>query len=574
MDTTEQLTRITKDSGVASDMMLTSKVAFDLDLADADAVQSIGDKYAKGSALAKLEMNEINESTKIAQGTFKSMNMTADDSISAITLLANAGYVGSSAGTMMNATYNDLISKSEDGKLAIGNFAMSLYDAEGRMKTMPKIMEEIEKGTANMSEEQRNAALAATFGANSQKLVNAFLNQGSEAYKSYASEISGAEGDLQAKYDETGKTRAEQWAKTKSSLVDIVGTLGDAMMPAIDKAIGLVEKFADWFGGLDKETQEFIGTAILATAALSPMLGIGSKIFGVFGKASGGISKFIGILGKLPGLPSKIALGFSSAAGKIISIGSKVGAVAFNPIVLGIAGAVAAGVLIYKNWDKIKEKASELSAKVSESWDNIVSNTTEFKDSVIESFSSTVNNVKEDWASLRSSVEETIDGKVELLKDKFDSGVNWVKDKWQGLKSFLKNPIKGTVDIARNAVSKAKNIGSTKRASVNGSHASGLDNVPFDGYIGELHQDEMVLTKDNARQFRALGGTSRSLPNPNSIVSNRNLMRKNNPQNIQFNPSINIEVKGNATEETATDISNEVVKVMNREFKKLLLQMS
>ena len=39
---------------------------------------------------------------------------------------------------------------------------------------------------------------------------------------------------------------------------------------------------------------------------------------------------------------------------------------------------------------------------------------------------------------------------------------------------------------------------------INGSHRDGLDRVPFDGYIGELHRDEMVLTQRQANDYRKL----------------------------------------------------------------------
>lgn len=48
-----------------------------------------------------------------------------------------------------------------------------------------------------------------------------------------------------------------------------------------------------------------------------------------------------------------------------------------------------------------------------------------------------------------------------------------------------------------------------------GSHASGLDRVPYDGYIAELHRDEMVLTRPQAAAYRAQeqsgGGGSQSV---------------------------------------------------------------
>ena len=45
----------------------------------------------------------------------------------------------------------------------------------------------------------------------------------------------------------------------------------------------------------------------------------------------------------------------------------------------------------------------------------------------------------------------------------------------------------------------------------NGSHANGLDYVPFDGYVAELHRGEAVLTSSEAGALRALGASTRVL---------------------------------------------------------------
>lgn len=46
---------------------------------------------------------------------------------------------------------------------------------------------------------------------------------------------------------------------------------------------------------------------------------------------------------------------------------------------------------------------------------------------------------------------------------------------------------------------------------VNGSHADGLDYVPFDGYVAELHQGEAVLTSGEASFLRSAMAASRTL---------------------------------------------------------------
>lgn len=58
---------------------------------------------------------------------------------------------------------------------------------------------------------------------------------------------------------------------------------------------------------------------------------------------------------------------------------------------------------------------------------------------------------------------------------------------------------------------------------VNGSHAGGLSTVPYDGYVAELHKNEMVLTAREAKNYR-MGQTS--------MVSNKSISRTDNSTTI------------------------------------------
>lgn len=71
----------------------------------------------------------------------------------------------------------------------------------------------------------------------------------------------------------------------------------------------------------------------------------------------------------------------------------KVAIAAYNAVmavhkVAAIGLAVAAGILIYKNWDKIKAKAVELGAKISEVWGNIKTGVSEAVANLVSAFQS------------------------------------------------------------------------------------------------------------------------------------------------------------------------------------------
>lgn len=68
------------------------------------------------------------------------------------------------------------------------------------------------------------------------------------------------------------------------------------------------------------------------------------------------------------------------------------------------------------------------------------------------------------------------------LKEKWDNVMSWVSEKVE----WIKEKFTG----AQNSVPTS--------SGVNGKHASGLNYVPYDGYIAELHKGEKVLTANEA----------------------------------------------------------------------------
>lgn len=87
---------------------------------------------------------------------------------------------------------------------------------------------------------------------------------------------------------------------------------------------------------------------------------------------------------------------------------------------------------------------------------------------------------------------------------------NGINAAWEGFKSFVNglwNGIKGIFHISADDVS-------VEGGSVNGSHAGGLDYVPYNNYVANLHRGEMVLTAKEADSYRkgekntAVGGVT------------------------------------------------------------------
>jgi len=108
-------------------------------------------------------------------------------------------------------------------------------------------------------------------------------------------------------------------------------------------------------------------------------------------------------------------------------------------------------------------------------------------------------------ASLPELINAIVNGLASLYLDLMRAGgqivqgiIDGIAAAWNGLVSWFN----GLWDSLFGNRSVSVNVNQTSSRSVNGSHASGLDYVPFDGYIAELHKGEMVVPAKQAKQLR------------------------------------------------------------------------
>lgn len=97
-------------------------------------------------------------------------------------------------------------------------------------------------------------------------------------------------------------------------------------------------------------------------------------------------------------------------------------------------------------------------------------------------------------------------------------------------------------------------------AIVNGSHKNGLDYVPFDGYIAELHKGEKVLTDEEAKDYDKNGLIAQAVKKL-TASRNANIKNEDNSDNSSENHiSLTVNVYGNADEGTIKNAGKSLIK--------------
>jgi len=389
---------------------------------DAFEISKIHDIFVQTQDKGKISVDELGKSIGRVVPAASSLGVNIDQLGASYAILTARGQKAELATTNLNAMLNELGatgSKSDKALREIAGKSFAELTKEG--KTVGDVL-----GMLDEHAKANDLSLKDMFGSmNAGSAAITLLSDGAEGYNAMLKEMDGATG----KTAENAATMEDGWFKINKAMTQVKNTLIDAgavLAPYIEMAATKVSELTEWFNGLDEGTKSNIMKFIGLAAATGPVIL--------------GVSKIIGVVGSIISIGGKLVGGISTVMG-----------VLGGPLTLALVGAVAAGIALYKNWDKIKEGA------------------------------------KKAWEATTKIVE---------------GAVSKIKGFWEGLRNFLKNPIKGVVNIFR------RDKGA--KADVDGSHARGLARVPWDGYIAELHKGEEVLTADDPRNINNYRNVTRT----------------------------------------------------------------
>lgn len=322
---------------------------------------------------------------------------------------------------------------SKSQAAAFEALGISVTDADGNLKDSEVLFQEVIAGLGAMTNETERNALAQKLMGGAAAELNPLIADGGETYKQVSDII--AQYDLDF-VDQNTLDRANQFNDEldtmkilgQTAISQVSTQLASYLAPALKKVVDWIGKFAKWLGNLDPKILTIVAGIGAVLAVVSPLL-IG------LGKLATGISAIINLVGLLgPAIG-----GLSIAGGPLLLVVAAIGAV------------VAAGILLYKNWDKIKKTASALKTSVTSAfsalkeslvgiWDSIKTAAgtawTAVKEKIVnpikkaaESVSSTLMKLLERVASVWSSIKGTIKDKATSIKESMLSPFTWARDK-------------------------------------------------------------------------------------------------------------------------------------------------
>lgn len=210
----------------------------------------------------------------------------------------------------------------------------------------------------------------------------------------------------------------------------------------IPTVINLVSDLAGFFADHQSIIEAF-GAALIGAFAAAKIAGLAKSI--------GGSITTIMDFGK--GL---IAL--MTGSGGIIG-GIKAIATAIGPggiFIAAVTACIAIGVLLYKNWDKIKEVAgavwSWIKYKTITFVDGIKSKLSNLAEKIVSIWNGIKSSAKEKWNAIWSTIKEVVKRIVDGIVDKFKGARDKVVDTFEGIKNKVKEIFNKVIGIVNGAI--------------------------------------------------------------------------------------------------------------------------
>lgn len=284
------------------------------------------------------------------------------------------------------------MASAKDGtKAAAENFAklgVTITDADGKLRDSDDVFQDVIAALAQMEEGTERDALAMEIFGKSAGELNPLIEDAGETYQK-VSEIFKQNNIQPLSQEQLDKTqefqdKLDELKLVGSSALEQLGAkAAEALIPALEKLVEWGGKVVDWVSNLSPEVVQIVAIIGTLLAVLSPLL----ILLGALATAAGALN-----IAMLP----------------------------FTAIILGIIAAIGllvyAGIELAKNWDEIKQHATD-------AWNGIKEGAEEFKNKIVGTWETIKQKASELWEKVKNAIVQPF----ETAKQKVEDAVAKIK---------------------------------------------------------------------------------------------------------------------------------------------------
>ena len=354
------------DLGTASDIATDSLSAFGLATKDTAQLGKnlarVNDVLAKTSVTANTTIEGMFEAVVKGAADFTKGGQSIETFSALLGIMANSGKKGAEAGTALRNMMLRLADPSKEAGKVLGQLGITVADSNGDFRDAIDILADFERSTKKMGTAQRTAALSTVFGARTVGGINILLSEGAESLREYRRTLEEAGGASKEMAAVMRDTLLGQWKSLMSAIEGVTLTIFNLKETALNALVTDMVKFVRSIDAAINANKE------LAAELIDGLMQAGKGVLGVFGLL---VAKFLimkTVMLTIMAVTKTYAatIFILSTTMKVLSGALAIARVAMlalnlafalNPIglvIIAVTALIAAGVLLVRNWDKIK----------------------------------------------------------------------------------------------------------------------------------------------------------------------------------------------------------------------------
>lgn len=359
-------------------------------LAMATAMSSVGiEAEAGGSAMSKL-LKQIQVACETGSDDLKDFAKVA----------------GMSVDDFKKAFEKDAVS-------ALTAFISGLNDTERNGKSAITILEDMGLSEVRLS----NTILSL---ANASDVMNKAVQLGNEAWE----DNTALTNEANKRYD----TLKSKLTMAMNKIKDMAITLGNKLMPSIEKVLDKLGKWIDKFEDLSDEQVDMIVNIGLIVTAIAPLLTIIGKLTTTLGTVTKGIGTFVQAIGVASGTITSTSTAVNGLAKVFTAVTSPVG-LACTAIGVAVAGIAIA---VNKSNEDVKEAFSGMGEAATDFYNGL-----QTAEGYLDSFNSTMFATNEEQQELQTQMDEIQAGITQICKTASDERRGYTQEEITQLDEYF-----------------------------------------------------------------------------------------------------------------------------------------
>ena len=413
-----------------------------------DTTQSarVADVLANMSASSATNIAELGEGMKVAAPVFSSLGTTIEQVGAYLGGMANKGFTGSEAGTALASSVMRLSKLPKDTYNALADLGVATRTKEGKLREFPDIMKAINSAfkAKGFGEAQQLEYMTKIFGQNQGKAMAALMEASvsGQIDTLEASNREKAQGKAQSMSDIRNNTLVGDLAGLSSAWESFMISVGKPLEDWTRNIVQGITQAINWVTQFMREHEKLADIVVKVVAGFGA-LKVAFSVYNISKNVAGLVGSFFQL--RSAAAAANVAMqGASGAGGIFSSIGAAAkgawAVVAAHPFVAIGAAVAAAGVLIYQNWDEIKDYAAKTWQSVKEYASSAASWCSEKWQGVSDWWNSwSISDVFAPVSGYASAVSASVSEKWQAVSDWFSS---WeLPNIFEGLGNFATSAI-------------------------------------------------------------------------------------------------------------------------------------